>query len=167
MHTGSARHLEISVTGLLVVVVLACSAWGHQAYAKRKALNDRLAAVIEWSNTREIRALVRRGADPTTRAPSGRTVLMVGAETGDLALMREALTWGVPVSAADTYGSTALHHAIRRDSKLDGVELLLRATTALRDLRREGKAERVRAFEQVPVHLHIDREHQKRLRPWK
>jgi len=35
-------------------------------------------------------------------------------------------------------------------SPVDAIELLLRATTALRDLRREGKGERIRAFEQVP-----------------
>ena len=38
------------------------------------------------------------------------------------------------------------------ESSVDAVELLLRATTALRDLRREGQAgERIRAFEQVPT----------------
>jgi PleD family two-component response regulator len=38
------------------------------------------------------------------------------------------------------------------ESSVDAVELLLRATTALRDLRREGPAgERIRAFEQVPT----------------
>jgi PleD family two-component response regulator len=37
------------------------------------------------------------------------------------------------------------------ESSVDAVELLLRATTALRDLKREGPTgERVRAFEQVP-----------------
>jgi diguanylate cyclase (GGDEF)-like protein len=36
-------------------------------------------------------------------------------------------------------------------SAIDAVELLLRATTALRDLRRDGKGERIRAFEQVPL----------------
>lgn len=37
------------------------------------------------------------------------------------------------------------------ESAVDAVELLLRATTALRDLRREGDTDRVRAFEQVPL----------------
>lgn len=37
------------------------------------------------------------------------------------------------------------------ESSIDAVELLLRATTALRDLRRGGDDERVRAFEQVPL----------------
>jgi diguanylate cyclase (GGDEF)-like protein len=37
------------------------------------------------------------------------------------------------------------------ESSVDAVELLLRATTAVRDLKREGDAERVRAFEQVPL----------------
>jgi PleD family two-component response regulator len=37
------------------------------------------------------------------------------------------------------------------ESSVDAVELLLRATTALRDLRRGGDDERVRAFEQVPL----------------
>lgn len=38
------------------------------------------------------------------------------------------------------------------ESSVDAVELLLRATTALRDLRREGPAgERIRGFEQVPT----------------
>lgn len=38
------------------------------------------------------------------------------------------------------------------ESSVDAVELLLRATTALRDLRREGHAgERIRAFDQVPT----------------
>ncbi len=38
------------------------------------------------------------------------------------------------------------------ESSVDAVELLLRATTALRDLKREGHAgERIRAFEQVPT----------------
>ncbi len=37
------------------------------------------------------------------------------------------------------------------ESTVDAVELLLRATTALRDLKREGDGERIRAFEQVPV----------------
>jgi diguanylate cyclase (GGDEF)-like protein len=37
------------------------------------------------------------------------------------------------------------------ESSVDAVELLLRATSALRDLKREGQAgERIRAFEQVP-----------------
>ncbi len=36
------------------------------------------------------------------------------------------------------------------ESPVDAVELLLRATTALRDLRRAGHDERLRAFEQVP-----------------
>lgn len=36
-------------------------------------------------------------------------------------------------------------------SPVDAIELLLRATTALRDLRRDGKGERIRAFEQVPL----------------
>jgi PleD family two-component response regulator len=35
-------------------------------------------------------------------------------------------------------------------SPVDAIELLLRATTALRDLRREGNGDRIRAFEQVP-----------------
>jgi diguanylate cyclase (GGDEF)-like protein len=40
------------------------------------------------------------------------------------------------------------------ESSVDAVELLLRATTALRDLKREGqKGERIRAFEQVPTRL--------------
>jgi PleD family two-component response regulator len=39
------------------------------------------------------------------------------------------------------------------ESSVDAVELLLRATTALRDLTREGDGERVRAFEQVPLRL--------------
>src|SRR5919109_189718 len=38
------------------------------------------------------------------------------------------------------------------ESPVDAVELLLRATTALRDLKREGPTgERIRAFEQVPT----------------
>jgi diguanylate cyclase (GGDEF)-like protein len=38
------------------------------------------------------------------------------------------------------------------ESSVDAVELLLRATTALRDLKREGQAgERIRAFDQVPM----------------
>jgi diguanylate cyclase (GGDEF)-like protein len=37
------------------------------------------------------------------------------------------------------------------ESSVDAVELLLRATTALRDLKREDDGDRVRAFEQVPV----------------
>jgi diguanylate cyclase (GGDEF)-like protein len=38
------------------------------------------------------------------------------------------------------------------ESSVDAVELLLRATTALRDLKREGQTgERIRAFEQVPT----------------
>jgi diguanylate cyclase (GGDEF)-like protein len=38
------------------------------------------------------------------------------------------------------------------ESSVDAVELLLRATTALRDLKREGPSgERIRAFEQVPT----------------
>lgn len=37
------------------------------------------------------------------------------------------------------------------ESPVDAVELLLRATTALRDLRRGGEGERIRAFEQVPL----------------
>ncbi|HEY8258180.1 MAG TPA: response regulator [Gemmatimonadales bacterium] len=36
-------------------------------------------------------------------------------------------------------------------SPVDAIELLLRATTALRDLRRNGSGERIRAFEQVPT----------------
>jgi len=36
-------------------------------------------------------------------------------------------------------------------SPVDAVELLLRATTALRDLRREGREERIRAFEHVSL----------------
>jgi diguanylate cyclase (GGDEF)-like protein len=40
------------------------------------------------------------------------------------------------------------------ESNVDAVELLLRATTALRDLKREGDAgERIRAFDQVPSRL--------------
>jgi diguanylate cyclase (GGDEF)-like protein len=37
------------------------------------------------------------------------------------------------------------------ESPVDAVELLLRATTALRDLRSAGEADRIRAFEQVPM----------------
>ncbi|HXE58866.1 MAG TPA: response regulator [Gemmatimonadales bacterium] len=37
------------------------------------------------------------------------------------------------------------------DSPVDAVEMLLRATTALRDLRAEGDGERIRAFDQPPV----------------
>jgi diguanylate cyclase (GGDEF)-like protein len=37
------------------------------------------------------------------------------------------------------------------ESSVDAIELLLRATTALRDLRRGGDDARVRAFEQVPL----------------
>jgi PleD family two-component response regulator len=37
------------------------------------------------------------------------------------------------------------------ESPVDAVELLLRATTALRDLRSGGEADRIRAFEQVPL----------------
>jgi PleD family two-component response regulator len=37
------------------------------------------------------------------------------------------------------------------ESPVDAAELLLRATTALRDLKRGGDGERIRAFEQVPL----------------
>jgi diguanylate cyclase (GGDEF)-like protein len=37
------------------------------------------------------------------------------------------------------------------ESQVDAVELLLRATTALRDLKRDGDAERVRGFEPTPL----------------
>jgi diguanylate cyclase (GGDEF)-like protein len=37
------------------------------------------------------------------------------------------------------------------ESAVDAVELLLRATTALRDLRSAGEGDRIRAFEQVPL----------------
>jgi diguanylate cyclase (GGDEF)-like protein len=37
------------------------------------------------------------------------------------------------------------------ESPVDAAELLLRATTALRDLRRGGEGERIRSFEQVPL----------------
>ena len=37
------------------------------------------------------------------------------------------------------------------ESSVDAVEMLLRATTALRHLRAEGNGDRIRAFEQVPV----------------
>jgi diguanylate cyclase (GGDEF)-like protein len=37
------------------------------------------------------------------------------------------------------------------ESSVDAVELLLRATTALRDLRSGGESDRIRAFEQVPL----------------
>jgi PleD family two-component response regulator len=37
------------------------------------------------------------------------------------------------------------------ESPVDAVELLLRATTALRDLKREGDSEQVRGFEQAPL----------------
>jgi hypothetical protein len=37
------------------------------------------------------------------------------------------------------------------ESSVDAVELLLRATTALRDLKRDPDGETVRAFEQVPL----------------
>jgi PleD family two-component response regulator len=37
------------------------------------------------------------------------------------------------------------------ESPVDAVELLLRATTALRDLRSGGETDRIRAFEQVPL----------------
>jgi len=37
------------------------------------------------------------------------------------------------------------------ESPVDAVELLLRATTALRDLKRDGEAEQVRAFDQAPL----------------
>ncbi|HEV2083698.1 MAG TPA: response regulator [Gemmatimonadales bacterium] len=37
------------------------------------------------------------------------------------------------------------------ESPVDAVELLLRATTALRDLKREGDSEQVRAFDQAPL----------------
>jgi diguanylate cyclase (GGDEF)-like protein len=37
------------------------------------------------------------------------------------------------------------------ESPVDAVELLLRATTALRDLKRDGDSEQVRAFEQAPL----------------
>jgi diguanylate cyclase (GGDEF)-like protein len=37
------------------------------------------------------------------------------------------------------------------ESPVDAVELLLRATTALRDLKREGNSDQVRGFEQAPI----------------
>jgi len=37
------------------------------------------------------------------------------------------------------------------ESPVDAVELLLRATTALRDLKRDGDAEQVRSFDQAPL----------------
>jgi diguanylate cyclase (GGDEF)-like protein len=37
------------------------------------------------------------------------------------------------------------------ESPVDAVELLLRATTALRELKREGEVEQVRAFDQAPL----------------
>ena len=37
------------------------------------------------------------------------------------------------------------------ESTVDAVELLLRATTALRDLKRDGESEQVRAFSQTPL----------------
>jgi diguanylate cyclase (GGDEF)-like protein len=37
------------------------------------------------------------------------------------------------------------------ESPVDAVELLLRATTALRDLKREGHSDQVRGFEQAPI----------------
>jgi predicted signal transduction protein with EAL and GGDEF domain len=39
------------------------------------------------------------------------------------------------------------------ESTVDAVELLLRATTALRDLKRDGESVQVRGFDQAPIHL--------------
>lgn len=40
-----------------------------------------------------------------------------------------------------------------RESSVDAVEMLLRATTALRHLRTEGNGERIRSYDQVPLRL--------------
>ena len=86
-------------------------------------------------------------------------VIAPGTGTEGVARMAARLTSAVETSPIPVRGG---ERAVRlragycavpdfADSPIDAVELLLRATTALRDLQKEGNGERMRAFDSLPL----------------
>jgi ankyrin repeat protein len=105
----------------LLAVVGICAALNYQSQKR----TERMMAAIDWYDTRKITRLLREGANPSTRSGGGKTVLMIAAELGDLALLNTLLATGVDVNAPADDGLTALHFAIHPDAKLQFLQRLL------------------------------------------
>ncbi len=78
------------------------------AWAGEPAVSDRFYNSIRQDDSRDVRQLLKSGADINIRDSHGATPLLYAAEVGSVALMRELLTAGADVNAKTTFGATAL-----------------------------------------------------------
>jgi ankyrin repeat protein len=136
----TSRRLEVAATASLLVIVGAALGGLYCRWSESKALNERLRQAINWSNAGAIQELIRRGANPRVRPHTGKTVLMVAAETGDIALMRKALLWNIEVNAREDTGVTALHHAAHRYAPVHAARLLIQHGAEVEAVTPEGYA---------------------------
>mmetsp|Transcript_25509 Transcript_25509/g.34088 ORF Transcript_25509/g.34088 Transcript_25509/m.34088 type:complete len:215 (+) Transcript_25509:71-715(+) len=91
--------------------------WDYTEYAKNKAdLDVDISSVDVFSLARhgrlkELTAVLDHGVDPNSKDKNGNTVLMVGAQNGNKAVVKTALRHGALINMTNTVGNTALHFA--------------------------------------------------------
>jgi ankyrin repeat protein len=118
----------------------------REQYVARLRMLDRASALLErnlaeleslWSldyrlidaaiagNVREVAKRLQEGADPAARNAEGDPVLLLAASRdGNLAVVRELLSWGAAVDARDSTGNTALIACVRDENLLAVKELV-------------------------------------------
>ncbi len=86
-----------------------------------------LSKAIQLRDTSLVELLIARGADVNAKlAPASSTPLQLAAEYGQKEIIESLLAAGAEINAADTWGFTALHKALRaRDVDPDIARLLL------------------------------------------
>ena len=85
----------------------------------------------------DVRALLRRGSNPDTADPKGRTALSYAASVGDTAIMKLLLEDGARPDIRDELGSTALHWAAE-GGRTEAVRLLIAAKATIDALNKQG-----------------------------
>lgn len=91
--------------------------WDFAQYAKnRQELDIDISSVDVFSLARhgrltELRAVLQHGVDPNSKDSFGNTILMVGAQNGNKAVVKTALRNGALINLTNQMGNTALHFA--------------------------------------------------------
>lgn len=104
-------------------VLILCALVSLAGAVQAGAYDDIIAAANE-SDTPTVVDLLKRGMDVNTADPTGSTLLMIAARTGNLVLMETLLANRVNVNRRNQFGDSALMVAAL-NGKLPAVQLLL------------------------------------------
>ena len=69
-------------------------------------------SLARHGHTQELKAILEYGVDPNSKDKTGNTILIVGAQNGNKAVVKLALRHGGLINMTNSMGNTALHFAV-------------------------------------------------------